>query len=141
MTVIALVAPHLLQTSRFELGHVVKSFLMIAAPHPFSGRWEPMRTPGVGLPKVIGDASYSLYLSHFMLMSALGQVWRKAHLASLPGRDIIFIVSSLALCILIAIGFYRLVEIPVTRWLKARLTPDRPRSGAVISAGAVPDIR
>lgn len=258
ITAIALLKPSLLQSSRFELEHVVKSFLMIAAAHPISGRWEPIlipgwtlnyelffylvfagclwltrqslnamtiaitaamllihalslftrpgtfagfytdgiilefvfgilvcrallagakvpswlsvplimlgiggfclygvldgmpreyifglpslaiflgvlflpvrrSTPGIGALKLVGDASYSLYLAHFMLMSAIGQLWRKTPLSSLPPlvREPLFILSSVAICIGVAIIIYRWVEMPVTDWLKARMAPRR----------------
>jgi exopolysaccharide production protein ExoZ len=258
VTALALLTPQLLQSSRFDLAHVIKSFLMIAARQPVSGRWEPILIPGwtlnyemyfyvifalclwltrrslnamtlvvcaalilihacsalveptslasfytdgiilefvfgilvcraflagariparlclpliivgitgftlfgetAGIPrqyvwglpalaiflgtiylpikrttrgvapfKLIGDASYSLYLSHFMLMSAIGQAWRKLGLDTIPGREPIFILTSVAICTAVAILIYRFVEMPMTEWLKARF---RPRSSA-----------
>jgi exopolysaccharide production protein ExoZ len=254
VTALALVAPRLLQSGRFDVEHVVKSFLMIAARHPISGRWEPILVPGWtlnyemyfyvifaiclwltrrsinamtavvcaalilihacsafvepsglasfytdgiilefvfgilacraflagaripawlcvlviiagiagfalsgefpgiprqyvwGLPalaiflgtiylpikrttrgiapfKLIGDASYSLYLSHFMVMSAIGQGWRRLGVDRIPGREPVFILTSIAICIGVAILIYRFIEMPMTDWLKARFQP------------------
>ena len=40
----------------------------------------------------LGDASYSLYLSHAFVLSAVSQGWRKLHLDSLPGGQVAFCV-------------------------------------------------
>lgn len=41
-----LLAPAVMQSSRFDLVHAVASFLFIACPHPVTGRIEPVVTPG-----------------------------------------------------------------------------------------------
>ena len=46
MVVTMLVRPDLLQSARFDLGHIIKSYLFIAAPHPTSGKYWPVVVPG-----------------------------------------------------------------------------------------------
>lgn len=77
-----------------------------------------LRTTGVslwerGLHK-IGDASYSLYLSHFMVMSAVGQIWRKAGLSDLPYP--VFITFSVGVCLVAGFATYYAIERPTATW-------------------------
>jgi exopolysaccharide production protein ExoZ len=46
MVVTMLVRPDILQSARFDLGHIIKSYLFIAAPHPTSGKYWPVVVPG-----------------------------------------------------------------------------------------------
>jgi peptidoglycan/LPS O-acetylase OafA/YrhL len=78
---------------------------------------------GVGGLKLLGDASYSLYLSHWMTLSAFGQVWRRLGLADVPGRDILFVIAGTGVSVGVALIVYRWVEMPVTEWLKRRMAP------------------
>jgi exopolysaccharide production protein ExoZ len=71
-----------------------------------------LRAPGL---KAIGDASYSLYLTHVVTLAALGQFWA-AGLQSLPAP--LFVITALISCVAGAVLCYRLVERPVTHGLK-----------------------
>ena len=241
MVVVMLVAPQLLQSARFDLPHIIKSFLFIPAPHPLTGAYWPVLVPGwtlnfemffyllfsaaivlskgvertrlliiaaliiaavvianvadvlpdavrhygdsiileflfgiavgwayvrgwpirsavawvliaigfallfvlhasenfprvliAGLPAMLvvtgaafvhrlsippltllGDASYSLYLSHVFTLSAVTQAWRSLHLARF-GEALFLVVAPVA-AILVALLFYRFVERPMTR--------------------------
>ncbi|WP_336966233.1 acyltransferase [Sphingobium aquiterrae] len=84
---------------------------------------------GVGGLKLLGDASYSLYLSHWMTLSALGQVWRRLGLADVPGRDMLFVIAGVAASILVALIIYRWIEMPITEGLKRGLSARRPATG------------
>lgn len=62
----------------------------------------------------LGDASYSIYLSHYMMMSALGQVWRKL-IGGGPLGWIGFGLFATAACALGGILVYHLLERPLGR--------------------------
>lgn len=81
----------------------------------------PWRPTGkvVELLRPVGDASYSIYLTHMITMSAMGQGWRRFIGGALPGNTILFIVVATAMCALGGFLFYRIVECPLTDWLKA----------------------
>lgn len=72
------------------------------------------------LPQMVGDASYSIYLTNMIAMSAIGMGWRKLLGGGMPGNTVLFIVFALTVCGLSGVLFYRLVEAPVTEWLKNR---------------------
>lgn len=69
---------------------------------------------------VLGDASYSLYLSHPIVLSAAGQIWLRLPLGpSLPAFAA-FIVLATLLSAVIAVILYRCAERPLLRLLSGR---------------------
>ena len=72
-------------------------------------RWIPL----------LGDSSYALYLIHFPLISGLCKATRWIGLHGMPGAIVAFFLI-LACCLLVAIGFFLLVERPILRALSAR---------------------
>jgi peptidoglycan/LPS O-acetylase OafA/YrhL len=69
---------------------------------------------------LLGNASYSLYLVHPFVLSALGQIWRKGHLDALPGGLWLFAVVAVLLCSVLAVLSYRLVELPLVTFFRGR---------------------
>jgi exopolysaccharide production protein ExoZ len=65
--------------------------------------------------RVLGDASYSLYLTHVVTLAAIGQIWA-AGLQNLGAP--LFVTSALASCIVVALLCYRVLERPITAALK-----------------------
>lgn len=66
----------------------------------------------------LGDASYSLYLLHLLVLPALGRSWRAIGLTeTLPAAA--FLAAGVALSIAVALTAFRLVERPMTRGLRA----------------------
>lgn len=90
--------------------------------------------PDLSVPRLLGDASYSIYLSHPILLSAFSQFWREAGLADLPGAVPIFI----ALCIVLAaaggVAVYYCIELPLSQVIgRKRMLPsvlEKSASGA-----------
>jgi peptidoglycan/LPS O-acetylase OafA/YrhL len=75
----------------------------------------------IALPVLLGDASYSLYLSHGAVLSAFEQVWRflaGSH-ASEPIFLFLFSATAIILVIIVGIGLYRFVERPMLHRLSA----------------------
>lgn len=66
----------------------------------------------------IGDASYSLYLTHGMLLSAAGQAWRKSGAANLPFSGALFTIVSVVFVTVAAIAVYRWLERPMQLMLR-----------------------
>lgn len=79
----------------------------------------------IGLPKLLGDASYSLYLSHGAVLSAFGQLWRELSLPlmSKPIFLVFFFLSAVITATIIGIGLYRFVERPLLHSLSIRIKP------------------
>lgn len=101
------------------------------AQTPFS-----TEAPGVSLLRSAGDASYSIYLSHPIVMSAAGQAWRKTGLADAPHGELMFGIFSVGVCVAAGILFYRMVERPLTKKLKRRFTEPHENSGGTIAAAS-----
>jgi peptidoglycan/LPS O-acetylase OafA/YrhL len=67
-----------------------------------------------------GDASYSFYLSHPFALNALALLWSRA---SLPPVGWLYIATGLVFCLLVALGVYRFVEMPLLALLRRRFEP------------------
>jgi exopolysaccharide production protein ExoZ len=86
---------------------------VIYAPVNLRGRFKR-------LSKGIGDASYSIYLSHYLVMSALGQLWRKL-IPLFPGSYIVFAIAGTLICSLAGILVYMVIEQPLSRMVARRV--------------------
>ncbi|RUQ34012.1 MAG: acyltransferase [Candidatus Competibacteraceae bacterium] len=60
----------------------------------------------------IGDASYSIYLSHVLVLSALGRIWAKMATTGATAHVIMLVVMLLA-TISVGLLSYRWIEIPI----------------------------
>jgi exopolysaccharide production protein ExoZ len=63
--------------------------------------------------RLLGDSSYSLYLSHGIVLSAYGQVWRKMGLSVIPLP--IFVLLGIGVAVFGGVMLYRYVEKPLLR--------------------------
>lgn len=70
---------------------------------------------------LVGDASYSLYLTHLFTLGVLRRLWPPIFDPERPSTQLIFMAVALVVAALVAIGFYLLVERPITRWLVDRV--------------------
>ncbi|WP_262965703.1 acyltransferase family protein [Methylobacter psychrophilus] len=68
----------------------------------------------------IGDASYSLYLSHILILSALGRAWLLLPFGHSGGGHIVALALIFFLAILWALISYKLIEIPIIAWLNKK---------------------
>lgn len=66
---------------------------------------------------LLGNASYSIYLSHSMVLSAAGQVWRR-FVGLSSGGGVLFCLFGLVASIAVGLAVYRLLEQPLTDWLR-----------------------
>ncbi len=72
---------------------------------------------------LLGDASYSLYLTHGLVLSIVRQIWLRAGLSALPYNLPLFVVFAVSASCITAFLSYRYVEQPILaigrsqRWL------------------------
>jgi exopolysaccharide production protein ExoZ len=80
------------------------------------------RIAELAFPKLIGDASYSLYLSHGAVLSAFERIWWISGAPRMSGivLPILFSVIGVLLAIIGSIGLYRFVERPLLLKLSTR---------------------
>ncbi|MBU6472730.1 MAG: acyltransferase, partial [Alphaproteobacteria bacterium] len=86
--------------------------------------------PDLSVPRLLGDASYSIYLSHPILLSAFSQLWRKAGFSALSYAHPLFVVLSVVLAAMGGVTVYRFVELPLSRAFS------RKRSALAVQAGS-----
>lgn len=70
--------------------------------------------------RAVGDASYSLYLCHSLMLSAFGKLWQHLHLEGVLAH-LLFIALAVAAPIAVALLNYRYVERPIVAWYHGRL--------------------
>ncbi len=74
--------------------------------------------PRFSLTWMLGDCSYSLYLTHGIVLSALGQAWRMSRLTDIPGGVPLFVPTAIVVACGVAVAAFKLVECPMTRSLR-----------------------
>jgi exopolysaccharide production protein ExoZ len=79
----------------------------------------------------LGDASYSLYLTHGMTLSAVAWLWTYFKVTGHPST---FVLVGLACAFVVAFGTYYLFEVPVTAALKNHFA-HRARVRAAMTSG------
>jgi exopolysaccharide production protein ExoZ len=65
--------------------------------------------------KVIGDASYSIYLSHVFVVTALGRLWGWAAIPGIADNSVVIILMAAA-AIIWGLMSYRFLEVPLLAW-------------------------
>tara|TARA_B100001113_G_C21056126_1_gene599025 strand:- start:100 stop:1122 length:1023 start_codon:yes stop_codon:yes gene_type:complete len=68
---------------------------------------------------LLGDSSYSLYLTHIFWMAFYGLLFKVTDIGSY--NQIPFIIAILAACYITSLLSYQLFEKPVAKWLKSRI--------------------
>ena len=79
---------------------------------------ESYRTPrGKGVLELLGDASYSIYLTHIVTLGALRTFWNMARLTKPeePLSAVSFICVAMLVCTAVGVAAYVGLEAPVTR--------------------------
>jgi peptidoglycan/LPS O-acetylase OafA/YrhL len=80
--------------------------------------------PRIGPAKLVGDASYAIYLSHPLLLSALAQAWRRSPLGGAPPAG--FALLAVPAAVLVGVALHLWIERPITAWIQRRLRTVRP---------------
>jgi exopolysaccharide production protein ExoZ len=68
---------------------------------------------------LLGDASYSLYLLHTFVLSLMKHPFLRIFDVSRPSSHLIFMILSLVVSLPVAVLFYKIVELPITKYLQA----------------------
>lgn len=68
----------------------------------------------------LGDASYSIYLTHIFTLGALRVVWSAVVPQASMASSVILMAISMALCAFVGWLSYRLIEVPIAKALKGR---------------------
>ena len=72
--------------------------------------------------KHLGDASYSIYLTHVLFLAALGPLWSKlASSAHSWANALSFMVLALMGSAVTGLVFHRLLEVPLTNWVRRQV--------------------
>jgi peptidoglycan/LPS O-acetylase OafA/YrhL len=85
----------------------------------------PARGWLVGLPLLIGDASYSIYLSHSFVTAPLGFAWEKSHWTGPPAAYSL-VAACLVVSILVGIAVHWFIENPLLHYLNKRVHQPDP---------------
>jgi peptidoglycan/LPS O-acetylase OafA/YrhL len=104
------------------LGLVLREHSGAAAPHPWLRR--------------VGDASYSIYLSHLFVVTAAARAWGRSGLNHSWLEHVAFIVGTLIASALAGIACYRLIERPLLL-VSGKLMNHRAASADASNRGAV----
>jgi peptidoglycan/LPS O-acetylase OafA/YrhL len=93
----------------------------------------------------LGNASYSIYLFHFLVILIVAQSFPQE--LSVSVTNVAFVVFRfvlvLLLIMLLSLGLYATVELPAKRWLRGLVRSragrvERPLAGALAAASAMP---
>lgn len=154
----------LLMAQRLRLGRVTCALLVVTGFVALLGGWNDTGNPllqyvlpataillgsvayehrfGVAhfrFPTLLGDASYSLYLSHGFALGVAGLVWKHFRLnAAGPAHMAAFMVFAIAACIALALMIYRWLEQPMLALLMRRVEGSTRR--APLDARARPGV-
>ncbi|WP_269791289.1 acyltransferase [Stenotrophomonas sp. Iso1] len=96
-------------------------------------RWERATEPSLPRPLLlIGDSSYSLYLSHVFVISAMGRLWQKSGLNTAVWHSWLFVLLAVLACVAAGLISWRMLERPLQqlRFLRRGKRPEpRPMPG------------
>jgi exopolysaccharide production protein ExoZ len=67
--------------------------------------------------KLIGDSSYSLYLSHIIFVMIITGIWKRDILAPVIGFEMLYILSATIVCIVFGVIYYTLIERKCNKYL------------------------
>jgi peptidoglycan/LPS O-acetylase OafA/YrhL len=110
---------------------VSMAVLFFSPPSEDSWRWFRYGLPAVAIvmsaalvpwprfiiPNELGDASYSIYITHFFVVSAFVRLWQ--HVVTIQSDLFLtYYLAGSALVILIGLTCWRLFEMPITKMLK-----------------------
>lgn len=95
-----------------------------------------VRTP-LRLPMLLGDASYSIYLSHVVVLPVLAKLWQTAGLGA-EGRGIPFFLTALFSSAVAGIVLHHLVERPMLAWMSGKRAKGKPDKRPIVPTATLP---
>ena len=69
---------------------------------------------------LLGDASYSIYLSHVIVLPVVAKLWLASGLDGGGLSGLAFVVVAMAASALAGVVLYKLVERPLLQWLSGK---------------------
>ncbi len=88
------------------------------------------------VPRLLGDASYSIYLSQLLTLSAVGQAWRKLHMDHSAAGLAAFCVTAVVIAAAVGIAVYTWIEKPLTTLFRQRRPMDASAPGGTLKSAA-----
>jgi peptidoglycan/LPS O-acetylase OafA/YrhL len=85
---------------------------------------------------LVGDASYSLYLFHPYVLNVFNRVLRPSYDPGSPSAYLMALLA-IAVCCGVAVVLYRLLELPLTTWLRRKFLPRRSEQSRGVDASAI----
>lgn len=83
--------------------------------------WEASRKPTIpAWVLAIGDSSYSLYLTHVFVISAMGRLWQLTSFNTGPWQHASFVAVTVMACVVVGLTSYRWFERPLLNFGKGR---------------------
>jgi peptidoglycan/LPS O-acetylase OafA/YrhL len=82
----------------------------------------------------LGNASYSIYLSQLMTLSAIAQIWRLSHIATGPLGWTAFCLFATSATAVVGYGWHLILERPILALLITMRSQSQPPSSAVMTA-------
>jgi exopolysaccharide production protein ExoZ len=92
--------------------------------------------PKLSFLELLGDASYSIYLTHIFTCGVTRTIWHRLPVGTGPAAGIGYAVFSMVSIIAVALLSYRYIEKPTLAWLQNILKRHRP--SYVIATGSRP---
>lgn len=120
----ALLQPH--SSGSFFLDASLPSVAIVAGAVAFERSYGIVRWHVL---EMLGDSSYSLYLSHVFVIGAMGILWKRG-LVHGETREAVFAVVVVSLAVCVAVVSYRLIERPALRLLTRRRQITSDTAGA-----------
>jgi len=97
------------------------SALLVGSVLAFEARAERMPSKTLLL---IGDASYALYLVHVFVLGAASRLFTLFHLGALGSTiEVVFWLGTLGVTVVAGCVTHVLIERPMNRWVRSRLSP------------------
>ncbi|MER2178474.1 MAG: acyltransferase [Stenotrophomonas maltophilia] len=111
------------ESHRVPLFGTASALIVLGAVRLESSR--PVRLPA--WLSAVGDSSYSLYLSHFFVISIATTLWSKTALLHTPTGHMFYLCATVLACLLVGWGLYCAMERPLQRYGRSIL---RSRQGS-----------
>ena len=89
--------------------------------------------PNLPFLELLGDASYSIYLTHVFTFGVTRTLWRFVHAGTSTAAVIGFAVFSLVSVVAVALLSYRFIETPTLKWLQNALELGRPARAVAVA--------
>jgi exopolysaccharide production protein ExoZ len=125
---VVLVPAGLIITAIYSVSAEIPVFFILGAPYilVIYGLTGVENNAHFRVPKILlklGDASYSTYLGHFLLLAAIGRLYA-SFAPHETWQNILFVITSFTAVNLVGLVSYRLIESPIINWTRSLRTSE-----------------